>query len=302
MYVSASALVSPRRVAATLGLLIVSLGTTAWADTKAECLGASEKAQQLKNEGKFSQAREQLVICGRPECPAVVRQDCANWMNEVLTSSPSVVVGAKDARGKDMERVTVTVDGQVLTTSLDGKAQLVDPGPHNFQFSAAGFADVTERIVVRQGEKNRVIAVTFDKPLSGSAPVTPATAPATPAKAEPEQQPKADKPGASGMRYASYALMGVGGAALVAGGITQILFRSSLGDAEKTCKPTCGDDVIDSLSTKQTVSGALLIGGVVLAGAGVTLFFVGPKDSASAASLRLSPSMSGGAATLSGTF
>ncbi len=296
---------SGRRLGATLGLLFMTVSSSAWADAKAECLGASEKGQQLKNEGKFTQAREQLAICGRPECPAVVRQDCANWMNEVLTSSPSIVVGAKDARGKDMERVTVTVDGQVLTTSLDGKAQLVDPGPHDFRFSTAGFADVTERIVVRQGEKNRVIAVTFDKPqgaeASSSTPA-PAAKPGADAKSAPDAKPVADAKPTSGMRYASYALMGVGGAALIAGGVMQILFRSSLSDAESSCKPTCSDSVVDSLSTKQTASGALLIGGAVLAGAGVTLFFVGPKDAASAASLRLSPSLGGGTATLGGTF
>src|SRR5687768_9589040 len=67
-------------------------------DEKAQCVAASEKAQQLRNANKLSEAREQLAICGRSECPKLVVQDCTEWMKELIQSLPSIVPGAKDRK------------------------------------------------------------------------------------------------------------------------------------------------------------------------------------------------------------
>ena len=45
--------------------LVLALAVEAHADDKQQCVAASEKAQQLRNAGKLSQAREQLATCGR---------------------------------------------------------------------------------------------------------------------------------------------------------------------------------------------------------------------------------------------
>ena len=55
-------------------LLVAILASShrAFADEKAACVAASEKAQQLKSSGKLVEAREQLNVCGRTECPKLI--------------------------------------------------------------------------------------------------------------------------------------------------------------------------------------------------------------------------------------
>jgi hypothetical protein len=82
-------------------------GKTTAAEEKQACLTASDKGQQAKLEGKLRVAREQFIVCSRNECPALVRQDCTQWVTEVMAAIPSVVVGARDWQGHDVFAVKV---------------------------------------------------------------------------------------------------------------------------------------------------------------------------------------------------
>jgi hypothetical protein len=69
----------------------------------------------------------------------------------------------------------VSVDGEALVNSLDGKSVMVDPGPHTFKFETAGAKSVSSTAVIREGEKTRVIAIVFDDiggPTAGAASST----------------------------------------------------------------------------------------------------------------------------------
>src|SRR6476646_341830 len=94
------------RGARVVAFLLVSLvglpATLAHAEDKQACLAAFDKAQQLRIDGRLRAARVELALCARNECPTLVRQDCATWLNDVMGSLPSVVVGARDVRGKDL--------------------------------------------------------------------------------------------------------------------------------------------------------------------------------------------------------
>ena len=77
--------------------LLVALGasatlatTAALADDKAACLSASQQAQNLRDAHKLVEARAQLRVCARKECPAVVQRDCLTWLGEVERSLPTV--------------------------------------------------------------------------------------------------------------------------------------------------------------------------------------------------------------------
>ena len=156
-------------------LLVSTLASgVASADVQA-CLGASEKGQRARSAGKLREAREQFLLCSSDGCPAMVRRDCAQWQGEVIATLPSIVLGAKDRAGRDLFDVTVSVDGETLVRTLDGKSLPIDPGPHTFKFEMAGAPPVIERALVKEGEKTRVIAVTFASDAATSdAPATPA--------------------------------------------------------------------------------------------------------------------------------
>ena len=144
------------------------LPRASFADEVATCVKANEQAQSLRDEGKYKRAREQLLVCTRDVCPGIVRKDCMQWLSDLDASMPSVVINAKDAGGRDLVDVKVTVDGQPLTEKLDGKPIAIDPGEHAFHYEAAGAPPVDDKILLHAGEKNRVLAVKL-----GAAPATP---------------------------------------------------------------------------------------------------------------------------------
>jgi hypothetical protein len=162
-------------VAAILSLVPV----TALADlTKAQCIEANTKGQDLRRDGKFSSARKELVRCTDPSCPSVVRDDCTRRLDDIDKVQPTIVFIAKDASGKDVSAVKVTMDGQPLADGLDGTELPVDPGRHVFTFAAAGLAPVSMTLVLAAGEKDRrehivVGGGVATAPVGGATPAAP---------------------------------------------------------------------------------------------------------------------------------
>ncbi|HEY8073342.1 MAG TPA: hypothetical protein VIF62_04520 [Labilithrix sp.] len=177
-------------------------------DTQA-CLAASEKGQHARAAGRLREARDQFNICGADACPGIVRRDCAQWQEQVVALLPGVVFGAKDKAGRDLFDVTVSMDGEVLTKKLDGKAVSVDPGPHTFKFEVAGLPAVVEKSLVKEGEKARVLSVTFD---AGEPPKDPN---GEGAKPPPPPPPGGDSGG--GHTVFPWIVAGVGAVTIVVG-------------------------------------------------------------------------------------
>lgn len=79
-----------------------------------------------------SPALADAKACAADDCPALVRNDCQEWGAAVTEALPSIIVDARDASGHDVGDVLVTMDGELLTKSVNGTAITVDPGPHTF--------------------------------------------------------------------------------------------------------------------------------------------------------------------------
>jgi hypothetical protein len=247
-------------------LVISSAARTAAADDDRQvCVSASEKGQQLRSAGKLVDAREQLNLCGRTECPKLIQQDCTQWMIEVLASLPSVVPGAKDRRGRDVVDARLTIDGKVATETLDGKPIVLDPGVHSFVFEAKGSGAgpaVKEQVVIKPGEKNRIVSVTIatgDDVVADSVP----------------DHGIGERPVAEASRtsppVAAYVVGGLGVVALGVAGVMGLLANSDAHDLRSTCAPSCKQSDVDAIQTRYTiggvtagVGGALLITSIVL--------------------------------------
>jgi hypothetical protein len=128
---------------------------------KQACLAAFEAAQQLRANQKLVAAREELVRCGQASCPGVVREKCVEWLPEVDSALPSLLVAVKDRRGEDAVDVEVRIDGELVTRRLDGSPIPVDPGPHTLQVTIRGSKPKDKRIVAQQGDKLRRIELSF---------------------------------------------------------------------------------------------------------------------------------------------
>jgi hypothetical protein len=128
------------------------------APSKEECVESNSLAQDHLEQGRFGDAREELLECANAAC-GLLREECARMLGDVDKTQPSVVFEAKTASGEAIKAVTVKLEGEVLTTCLDGKPVLVDPGERAFRFEARGFAPFEKTYVIIQGAKGRREAV-----------------------------------------------------------------------------------------------------------------------------------------------
>jgi hypothetical protein len=123
------------------------------------CKEAFKTAQQLEQSAHLRQARDSLQWCAKANCSAFVRQECTRRYAQLGSDIPSVVPIVTDAAGVPRVDVQVTMDGEVLTSRLDGRALPVDPGLHEFSFSIDGGVIATQKVMIVQGQRNQPISV-----------------------------------------------------------------------------------------------------------------------------------------------
>lgn len=259
----ASSDLAPRRrgraVAIAAALLVVS--TSGIAQAEPDCPTASEEGQRARDQGKALEARDLFRICSKATCPGVVRKDCTKWLGELEESLPSIVIAARDGSGGDLTNVRVLVDGQEVATKTDGKSIPVNPGEHTLRFEAPRLPPKTETIVVRMGEKNRLVKVQLGE--TKAAPPPPVTPPVGPPP--PEKQPVEPPP--SKPPILGYVLGGVGILAIGGFAILGATAKSDLDDlkapAPTGCAPYCAQADLDSVKSRMLVADILLGTGAV---------------------------------------
>ncbi|MEO8877665.1 MAG: hypothetical protein ABI461_18880 [Polyangiaceae bacterium] len=248
------------RLSAVFVLAIAAFSSSAFADDKVVCATASENGQKLRDDGKLIKARQEFLVCARDVCPGTIKRDCADWLAQADSNTPSVVLSAKDAHGQDLASAKVTLDGVAADETLQGKAINIDPGPHTFKFEIPGEKPVDQQIVVREGEKNRVVSVSWQK-----AEVTPPPPPLTPPPTEPETKKS---------KLPAILVGGIGVVAIGTGAVFYALASGDFNDLKDTCGKTksCTDDQVAPIKTKVLVSDIAFGVGVVAIGTAVVLY------------------------------
>jgi serine/threonine-protein kinase len=277
--------------------------------TKGQCVDANSAAQSLRREGRLGAARERLLACANPSCPAIVRDDCARRLDELERAQPTIAFDVKDAAGSDVSAVSVTLDGQPLTETLEGRALSADPGKHTFTFTVAGHAPVTRALVLTEGEKGRREHIVL--PGAGPAPSAPPPAPAPsstsmagpPTSAAPPPLPdEAPAPSASGgmgtQKILGLVTGGAGVVGLALGAAFGVMSSSAWNNAKSACggNPSQCMDVSGGQSDRSTALGeatastvGFIAGGALLA-TGAVLFLTGGSRQ-SATGLALAPAV-----------
>jgi hypothetical protein len=230
---------------------------------KKECAAAYVEAQKLKKSGSLKQARTQLTICGADECMTAVKKDCIQWLDEVNSSLPTVVIAAKGPDGKETFDVKVTIDGEVAAEKLDVKAIELDPGTHKFVFEYEGKDPIEQEVIVREGQKNKTIEVSF----ASDAPAAPAPLPAGDDPLPDDGDAPKDT-GGKKIPVISWVLGGVGVVALAGAGYFWLAGESEKSDLD-SCKPNCPKSDVDSVKQKRLIGDIALGVGVVSIGAAV---------------------------------
>ncbi len=260
------------------------------ADEKATCVGSYERSQVLRHKGELKKAREEMRVCSRAVCPALVRNDCMSWLEQVDATYPSIVIRA-ERDGAEIASVRVTIDGDVKATRLDGKSLELDPGEHALKFETDGETAITMPLLIREGEKNRVIPVRFGaaKPASeGGAKDSAATTSTV-------------RPVPTGV-YVFGALGVVGIASFAVLGAVGRGDESSLKNTG--CSPNCAQADIDSVRTKYHMADISLGVGVASLGVAAVWYALRPTKEATPAmtGLTVAPSSRGTMVGWQGTF
>jgi hypothetical protein len=252
-----------RRVAyLLLGFSIVSIFVPrpVSADEKTECLDAHADAQLLRRNGKIRAARERLLACSAASCPILVSRDCTGWLKELDAEQPTVILAAHDEAGRDVGAVSVTLDGELLTTKLDGRPIEVDPGEHVFRGEFSNRKVVQEPVIIRAKDKGRLVRID----LPASAPRVPPTSDAPPAR----------------VPLSAFVLGGVGAVALGSFAYFAASGRSTESDLASTCRRNCSAEEMDGLRRSYLAADISLGVAIVALGAATWIALNARRDPA----------------------
>jgi hypothetical protein len=291
----------PLAVFVTMGLP----GSQARADDDpiAQCISASDRGLDLRKQGKLIEARRVLLSCAATACGPDISSVCQKRLADINATLPSIVFSPKDAAGNDVAGVRVTVDGAPEADTIDGRAIVLDPGPHTFKFEVPGQPAIERSFVLVEGAKDRQEHIN----MAPNAPAAPSAAVNAPVSVTPSDS------GSSGRATQQAAGLWVGGlgvAAVAAGSVFGVLAKlkwsASRTDCETSSSCANHDQAVsehDAAVTDATVStatctvgGAAVITGALLL---LTLPHEAPRSGITGARLRLTPSVGPGNVALS---
>jgi hypothetical protein len=167
---------------------------------------------------------------------------------------PSLVPGAREGT-TDLVDVRVFIDDRQVASRLEGTAFPVDPGEHVLRFERPAGGAMTTRVLMRQGEKNRLVTIQFAPP---------------PRKEPPRPAPQPP--------LAAYVLAGVAVAAIAVGATLDVSASSDLKDLHNQCAPTCDPGTRDEVRRRMIVGDVLLFGVSSLSLAGAAYLFFARRE------------------------
>jgi hypothetical protein len=245
------------------------------------CVGANTTAQSLRRDGKLGAARAELTMCVDASCPALVRDDCSQRLDELNRAQSTIVFDAKDDHGYDVIDVTVEVDGRPFAQRLDGIAVAVDPGEHTFTFEAKGHPPkIARKFVLHEGEKARREQIL----LGGTAlPVAAGVSPPSRVEATP----------LGTQRVVSLVALGAGLVGIGTGAAFAVRAKAKANDADAYCPGSvCANDAALRMNHDARVAGnvatvAFAAGAAGIAGAVVLWLTAKPSGRSPSAEVAL---------------
>jgi hypothetical protein len=314
------------------GLAVLLSATPASAkDSKRVCTPAyvayKSAVEQVKV-GHVHEANELLQTCIESTCGGLIPK-CRALHDKLVSQMPTVVPVVTDETGAPRVDVQVKVDGQLLTSKLDGIGLPVEAGVHEFTFATDGGVCAAQKVMVVEGQRNRLITVSMhpaeqstQKPAAASEAV-PVEATASSAKG-PSYAPLHEEAGVeapshdsttrestNGGRWAPprsafpYILGGVGLAGVGAGALLTFWGNKDNSDLQAQCNPSCKQSSVDHIRTMYVAADISLGAGAAALAVTTWLFAssrASEKPSKAATVVEVHPTSSGAFASVSGAF
>ncbi|HET9932046.1 MAG TPA: hypothetical protein VFQ35_15190 [Polyangiaceae bacterium] len=191
---------------------------------------------------------------------------------QLLPRVPNVIVLLAGAPSSE---VTVEVNGTFLPSEFLGIARAVDPGPVRVH-GEHGKQTADANIDIAEGE-TRTVQLSFAEPPPKREPARSVAPPLRPSSRGEVQ------------RVVSFVAVGVGGAALLTGGVFATLAAGDEGRLLRDCPmsrcPASYRSNVETYESKKTVATVALWSGAALATAGLVLYFTLPKSTPSSRAL-----------------
>jgi hypothetical protein len=313
-----------------IGLLSAGLATL-WTNVSASappprangpCTKSSQQAREHAQAGHLRRARAAFMECAKTSCGGLISRQCQSGLQQLDTDMPSVIPVVTNASGAQQVEVRVAMDGELLTSRIDGRSLDVDPGMHEFSFSMDDGTVHTEKVLILQGQRNRVMSVQLEAaPAASADPAKPApssepdastsasaveqAAPPASAPSKTEAPPAVDAGTTRGSPLLAYI---VGGAGLAAVGSSFLLAHWGREDdiLLDRCAPNCSQKSVDHVSNMYIAADITLGAGIVALGAATWIYLARPdvEDTKSAQTYRfdVQPTASGAYATVERSF
>jgi hypothetical protein len=286
------------------------------------CTAAYNAAQELERDNHLREAEKSWLACAKATCGAFLKHECTVRHARVGGDIPSVIPVITDAAGAPVADAQVAMDGQLLTSRIDGRAVPVDPGVHEFVFKNGSGQLAQEKVVISQGQRNRLISVSLRPAADTTAHAeVPATAARPPVANPPELKPTALDHNAPAAEESSQAirgrhssgsvapyLLGTMGVASLAGFGLLTYWGRKDNDRLADCSPNCAPASVDHIRKMYLGANiALGVGVAALVGAAWVALSGGSssKDDTVAQGryvLQMQPLYQGAAASLGGRF
>ena len=209
------------------------------------CERTYQRGVKLERAGLLVKAHEAMDTCATAVCGEFLRHQCAMGRDRIAQDTPSVVPIVTDDNGDTITDVEVAMDGELVSSMIDGLAIHIDPGPHEFTFTRGKTVIGTQKIVAVQGKRNQPVAVALHKakpvPQMSDPKPEPAKVPEAALAEVPDAAPK------RGSYLGSYILLGTGALALTGYGLLTYWGRQD-NDALAQCTPNCLQSSVDHIN------------------------------------------------------
>jgi hypothetical protein len=252
-------------------------------------------ARALQGLGRFVEAHEKYELVLREGVPASAPK---SWLR-ALEEAKKELDALKPRLAwltvvlREPTEATVRIDGVLVPLAAIGVKRAADPGFPEVTVDAFGYEPFNQAVTVGPGEE-KTLEITLTK--------LPDAPPAAAANSDSVYRPRQKS---ETRRIVSYVALGVGGAALITGGVFAALSYKKHGELEDECVDgRCGSSSGKKIETYHLYGTTSAIGlgvGAVGIGTGLVLLFTEPK-AADSAGPRVRPLVGLGVLGAEGTF
>ena len=210
------------------------------------CVQQNNDAAQLRSDHRLLDAREAYRGClAEPDCPNIVREECATALTDLKETIPSLLVSVLDGQRHDLAGAALLLDGHPV--ALNGSTLEVDPGGHEL-LANSGELSFRLQVVAIERDLNRRVEIVL-QPAPSKTEVAAQAGPAREAARAPIGpallRPRSKLP--------AYILGGVAGVGAASFGYFGLRGRAGNAQLER-CKPYCDAADVQSVRTKYLVA------------------------------------------------